>query len=206
VTSRVFSGGSQLLSTDKCRIRSYMWKALSVILIAASAFVALSNAQTAAPWQTQKFVAVENTVGQQSTDWNAHSWAQQLCVLLAGSNYATAVNATVDVRMEGRIYFALATPSGLAQLYRTKILELSPAELTELEVTGVWVAGTEPVATPPPDTDQHNEWIIGVVIGGLAIAGASVAFAEYKARSARARRRVRAQQQSTLQEGMLSDN
>jgi hypothetical protein len=167
-------------------------------------FVTTFATATSSSWSTVTFVATRASAdGDFSVSAFLYSLADELDDVHANHFVIENVSA-----VGSKVTFAVAAPPGNLTRIRSDVLDLSQPKLASLGLATVELASAAALPPPPPpNADEQSTWIVGAIIGGLAVAGVSVGFAEYKARSARARRKARASAPASgTTAGMLCDN
>lgn len=170
---------------------------LAMLLALTTVQGAVVEGATSAPWSEEPFV------GRRRPNTNiSANFAIDLGYDIAGVDAASLLRIQNVTIAPTAVDFVLAAPSDLFERYAARAVNLTAQQL---ETLGLTLVMRPSAATPAPIDEKENTWIFGVVAGGLLVAGSSVAFAEYAARGARARRRAR-QGQPAMHAGMLSDN
>eukprot|EP00672_Neobodo_designis_P020963 CAMPEP_0174831818 /NCGR_PEP_ID=MMETSP1114-20130205/3327_1 /TAXON_ID=312471 /ORGANISM="Neobodo designis, Strain CCAP 1951/1" /LENGTH=172 /DNA_ID=CAMNT_0016065663 /DNA_START=75 /DNA_END=593 /DNA_ORIENTATION=+ len=167
-------------------------RSLRVALVTVALAAAVVSA--ADSWLTASYTATRTGV-----DITPDNFAVDLARDVGGVDWRTFMEVRNVTLSPSLVRFTVAASPAKFDDVKGSIANLTATERTALGVRSI----TENVPKPPPR--KTNPWIVGVVFGGLAVAGVAIGFAEYTARGARARRRAR-QNQPSMNAGMLTDN
>ena len=180
----------------------------SVASFVVAVAVAVCGAAAAVPSDWQSVSLVGRVAAANAATFNASAFAPNLAGELAGTNwqpYVVITNVVLNRTSLSLAFAMIAAPANFTT-FKSRVTSLSMIKLEAIGLVNISLTFPDPTtAAPPPGEGPSNLWIFGVIAGGFVVAAAGVSFAEYRARSARARRKARANPPE-MNAGMLCDN